>query len=426
MACESYVRTQQLQGVDAEDDSDEFKDDKALGSEVKKGFRRCQENRRDRKKHPKNTKKTPNNFDKIFTRSAELPELSEQELMDLREGKKFAKSFIKLSSAGLATILIEPLVHYLSRFTPADDAEKVKSPSRVVLDEFAAVERIPSFPNDIVKIIDQYVGETHFKFKDGTRTFKEMSPAQINATYRDELKKSVETNTEPSYLKTILDERASKIATLIEAKEKGLDTREALRGHAHNILVVMVESNAIALFAVARCALSAAASAVFNAAWFFPRSRVAKSAVESAVESAAWTTAVWRAVKWNDFGYSSSLVPAVRSAGEKAFTGVAASAVENELYYLKLTNPDEIGKYAYRIAEKAALIHLLRQEKEIFNAVYQASNNQEVLPLKHFSSQEAWNAFRKKHFGKLKQEQYQFFRPYLEAIDRIVAKTPAK
>ena len=285
---------------------------------------------------------------------------------------------------------------------------EVESPSSAALKQFAK-ERKLQIPVAILYIILQYAGEPpYFKFQDGVRTFKQMSVEDSRLIYRAELKKPSDTNKEPTYLKKILDARASEITTLIESKETGLDTRGEWIRHVHNILSVMYAITWTSWDAAWEAACVSGCGSGWDEAYDEASStalRAAKTAARKAGKSAVSDTA--------------TIIKALDKTWDKAWED-GKEAVRAELSYSELTDLSEIAHSSYRTSEKVVLIYFLQNEKAIFDAAYIASNNNLLKPQNHIDSLEAWKKFWKTHFGKLTPEQYLFLRPYLQAIDWIV------
>ena len=268
---------------------------------------------------------------------------------------------------------------------------------------------------------------------------------------------------EPSYLPKISDNLGEQLKLFNRNKLETLQTKENLSKHAYTLLFTMRAFKSVFVYpaadSIANAAADAAAKIAANAAADpnnFPRLRqdsyanrqhaaklgatinAARHTSQEIARKLAWKSA-WVAAR------NAAWYPAWEAAWEAVEeaacepAGQAAWEAAGEAIWELLGNatwdavcedtwegktPIEIGRIAFREAEKASSFYFLQKFDYVLGKTYGASMEKLTdCPKENiFDSLESWNSFKAKHFGNLNKQSVHFVQPWLDELDSVVDK----
>ena len=214
---------------------------------------------------------------------------------------------------------------------------------------------------------------------------------------------------EPVYIKAVSKLLAEKIQKFSALKLATLSNHEDLTKHAYSLLFTMFAYNHVgwyvSWFSNREFSEKAPWNIARNAARHAARDAAedgARGAARFAVRRTAWFVAR----------------DAARHTAWKASRGACKDVARCG------KSPIVIGKVAYRVSEKVALLYFLRNFDDIVEKSYQAAVNEmsEGPRANVFASFSSWNEFKNKYFLELDSDSMIFLAPWLTVLDEV-AKT---
>ncbi len=245
-----------------------------------------------------------------------------------------------------------------------------------------------------------------------------LEPAELyTAVSINEIEAAAKEGREPGYLPMIHKAYGIRLREFLGGIPVGESREERIR-HGINLISLM--------------------SAALEAAWYADKS-AARHAVRYAARYVAWKAARRASLATarnialsaaGDASGSAAREAALSVAGDATFD-VTRDAIKTFLATTKNLSHPEKGRLTYRATEVSALLYVLKFALDdpsygmegVFSRFYRASDEvlkRDGLPedLSIWKSQEAWDAFYTKHFGKLTKDPLAFLTPYLDEINK--------
>ena len=249
----------------------------------------------------------------------------------------------------------------------------------------------------------------HDSFKEIFNTYFETKKEEWN---QEAVQAALDNDKEPSYLKDFSNLVEPILENFIESKKLETQTKASLTKHAYSLLLTMNGYNN----AAGSAAGSAARFAAGDAAW-------------DAAGDAAWDAA-WDAA---GFAAGSAALDAARSAAGFAAGFAAGDAAGSAAGFAARSaakegkSTQEIGRVAYRIAEKDSQLYFLKNFSSITEKTYMAAFEKmtENPTINIFESSDSWNAFKSRYFPNIRADAEHFLKPWITQLDKIVAEIEA-
>ena len=248
------------------------------------------------------------------------------------------------------------------------------------------------------------------------------------ASWHEQALDAAASGTEPPYLKTLSRLLTSKLAAMPSLRRFSTATLspDLRKQRALQVLLSMNE-----YINVPRNAANDGANAVAGVAAWNAVGRAARDAAWSAAGAAARDAAgdaAWAAA--GDAAWSAAWAAASAAAGAAA-SDAARTSAEDAIARLRaragVDHPptaEQIGKAAYRGAELAAQIVLLKKSATVVEEVFAKTADHLPAPqgLPMFDTPADWEAFKSRYFGHISsdEDKMHYLRPWLGIIDQLV------